>query len=92
MLRTFTVLSSKNTIQYMAVQYEILPCPFCNKGEISCLYFPSVWSQKRTVTGSLPGKKSVSRSKENWIIKSGCSNCGKTQEEVEEKLKDEDII
>lgn len=76
----------------MAGQYEFLPCPFCEKGEISCLYFPGVWSQKMKRTRTLPGGGSVSKSKEIWIIKSGCSKCGKSQEEVEKELKNQGKI
>lgn len=71
----------------MGAQYEILPCPFCTVGEISCIYFPGVWSQKMKRTKTLPGSGSASKSKEIWIVKTGCSKCGKSQEEVEKELK-----
>lgn len=76
----------------MAGQYEVLPCPFCDKGQISCLYFPSVWSQKAKRTKTLPGGGSVSKSKEVWIIKTGCSACGKSSEDVEKELKAKGMI
>lgn len=31
----------------MAGQHEEIPCPFCGKGRIACLYFPSSYSVKR---------------------------------------------
>lgn len=55
-------------VNYMSKQYEILMCPFCHKGEISCLYFPSTISVKRNVTASLPSKGSISKSKDTWIV------------------------
>ncbi len=73
-------------------QYEILSCPFCHKGEISCLYFPSAVSVKRNVTASLPGRGSLNKSRETWIVKSGCLECGKSQEEIEKELKRGGII
>jgi hypothetical protein len=73
----------------MSKQYEFLVCPFCHKGEISCLYFPSAVSVKRNVTASLPGKGSISKSRETWIVQSGCINCGKGKDEVERELRKE---
>ena len=73
-------------------QYEILPCPFCGKGQIQCIYFPSAWSQKRKSTKTLPGKGSFRKSSEEWIIQSGCSKCGKSEEEVEKELRKKGII
>jgi hypothetical protein len=42
----------------MAGQYEELSCPFCDKGKIRCLYFPSAWSVKIKRTKTLPGGNS----------------------------------
>ncbi|MEM3112544.1 MAG: hypothetical protein QXY90_05845 [Candidatus Anstonellales archaeon] len=73
-------------------QYEMIDCPFCKKCGVSCMWFPAAVSVKRNVTASLPGQGSLSKSRETWIIKSGCLECGKTQEEVEKRLKQEGII
>jgi transcription elongation factor Elf1 len=73
-------------------QYEELVCPFCGKGKISCLYFPSVWSEKRSLTATFGSRRKLKKSKESWIIQSGCNVCGKSKEEVEKKLKEENII
>ncbi|MGI0086810.1 MAG: hypothetical protein ACREBI_02470 [Nitrosotalea sp.] len=70
-------------------QYEILACSFCKKGQISCIWFPSAISIKRNITASLPGKGSVSKSRNIWIVKSGCSECGKSQDEVEKQFQKE---
>ena len=76
----------------MAGQYEVLSCPFCDKGQITCLYFPSVMTEKRSVTATFGGKSKKKLTSEIWLIQSGCSNCGKNQEEVEKELKRKDII
>lgn len=70
-------------------QYEILLCPFCKKGQINCKWFPSAISIKRNSTASLPGKGSVNKSRDTWIVQSGCSDCGKSQEDVEIQLRKE---
>lgn len=76
----------------MPGQYEVLPCPFCEKGEIQCLYFSGVWGEKRTGRSSLGSGKSIKKSSDNWIIQSGCSICGKSEDEVEKKLRKDGII
>ena len=75
----------------MVGQYEILKCPFCDKGEISCLFFPSSYSVHHVRSGK--GRSNIpQKSSETWIIQSGCSFCGKTREEVEKELKNKGII
>ncbi len=76
----------------MPGQYEELSCPFCDKGRIACLYFPSALSIKRSGARSLPGKTSFHKSSDEWIIQSGCKVCGKSQEEVERELRKKNII
>lgn len=76
----------------MTAQYEELSCPFCDKGRIACLYFPSQWSVKAKRTKTLPGGGSVSKSAEVWLIQSGCKFCGKSAEEVEKELRRKEII
>ena len=73
-------------------QYEQLSCPFCEKGVINCRYYMSAVSVKRSVTASLPGKSSPHKSKEVWIIQTGCSVCEKTKEEVEKEFKKRGVI
>lgn len=68
-------------------QYEVLACPFCKKGQISCMWFPSAVSVKRNMTASLPGKGSASKSRDTWIVKSGCLECGKSQEDVDKQFR-----
>jgi len=76
----------------MRGQYEELACPFCDKGKIPCWYIPGAWSHKMKRTKTLPGSGSVSKSADVWLIKSGCSVCGKSQEEVERELRKKGVI
>ncbi|MCM8803502.1 MAG: hypothetical protein NC827_09420 [Candidatus Omnitrophica bacterium] len=76
----------------MRGQYEELSCPFCDKGIIQCWYIPGAISVKRSGARSLPGKKVIEKSSDIWLIKSGCSVCGKSQEEIEKELKKKGII
>lgn len=72
--------------------YEELSCPFCDKGRIQDWYIPGAWNIKRVSTGSLPGKKDISKSSDVWLIQSGCNICGKSSEEVEKELRKKNII
>ena len=76
----------------MVGQYEILSCPFCDQGRIPCLYFPSVWGEKSSGRSSLGKGKKVTKSSDVWVIKSGCSNCNKSTEEVEKELRKKGVI
>ena len=69
-----------------------LSCPFCDKGRIQCWYIPGAWSERHTGRSSLGKGKSAKRSSDVWLIKSGCSICGRLQEEVERKLRKNKII
>jgi hypothetical protein len=76
----------------MGGQIEVLSCPFCDKGVIKCLYFPGALRVKRSGARSLPGKTAVSKTSDDWIIQSSCPVCGKSEEDVERKLKELNII
>ena len=66
------------------MEYDVKDCPFCGAKEcIRTLRFPSVTSEKRTVTASLPNKGAFRRSREEEIFQNGCPKCGKTAEEIE---------
>lgn len=75
----------------MAGQHEILSCPFCDKGQIPCLYFPSA-TKVRRLSGSFGKGNAFSKSADTWVVQSGCSNCSKSQEEVEKELRRKGII
>jgi len=68
-----------------------LACPFCDKGKIQCWYIPST-TKIRRLSGSFGKGMAYSKSSEVWLIKSGCSVCGKSQEDVEKELKKLNII
>ena len=76
----------------MAGQYETLLCPFCGKGQIQCLYFPGAIQERRHSTATFGHETRRSKSSDAWIVQSGCSVCGKSDEEVEKKLKEDGII
>ena len=69
-----------------------LACPFCDKGKIQCWYIPGAIQERRTGRSSLGSGKAVTKSSDFWLIQSGCSVCGKSLEEVEKKLGEENII
>ena len=75
----------------MAGQPEQLSCPFCDKGVISCTYFPGAWSVRQNKSRVLKGSQKV-KSSDVWIIRSDCNACGKSEDEVEQKLKQDNII
>jgi len=71
-----------------------IECPFCHKMTISAIHHPPVL---QTSVSRAAGRTSTKfyQTKEKTEITSGCSNCGKSQKEVEKALKegsqDEDI-
>jgi hypothetical protein len=64
----------------------ILDCPFCHQKTISAIHYPPVLQTKVTLVGS---NRSTSNyyTKEKTEITSGCSNCGKSQKEIQKALK-----
>ena len=71
-------------------QYGIIPCPFCDKGQIDYKYYPSEISVKRGATSSLGRVSSFSKSRETKIIQSDCPVCGKTAEEISKELENQE--
>lgn len=70
------------------IQHEDIPCPFCGAGKISCDHIPSVWSEKRDGKNALGSGKSITKSLEEWDVKSDCPNCGKTANEIKRAIKE----
>jgi hypothetical protein len=60
---------------------------FCDKGKIEIWYTPVVWTVRRTERSSFGERKSIKKSSNIWIIKSGCDIYGKSQEKVKKGLK-----
>lgn len=68
----------------MLKEKQIWDCPFCGKNTIQVVFFPrSIRPYKTSWGGSKPGWKI---SKEQVIVQSGCSACGKSLEEVEKDI------
>ena len=64
-----------------------LSCPFCDKGKIQCWYIAGTTSQRNRSTATFGKVKERVKSSDIWLIQSGCSICGKSQEEVEKELR-----
>ena len=62
-------------------------CPFCGKDTISAVYIPPM-TEAHTTRTSAGSKTKFYQTEEKYEIQSGCSNCGKSQKEVERALKD----
>jgi len=85
------LLMNKNQNVIMSKQYEILACPFCDKGEIQCLFYPEAYAVRKVQSGK--GKSNtIRKSSSQWIIQSGCNSCGKDLESVEKELKHKNVI
>lgn len=74
------------------IEDEYLPCPFCDKGQIWCGHVPSRVNVKYSRTATFGKTKNKSKSREIWMVRSGCSKCGKSQEEVEKGLLEKGLI
>jgi hypothetical protein len=59
------------------------------KGKIITLHFPSIKQEKRSITATFGSRKLISKSKDVWIIQTGCNVCGKSKEDVK-KIKEEE--
>jgi len=64
-----------------------LECPFCHKMTITAIHYPPVL---QTSVSRAAGRTSTKfyQTKEKTEVTSGCSNCGKSQKEVEKALKE----
>ena len=61
-----------------------IQCPFCGKQTITILHIPFV--SKTFTSKSRAGGKVTRIQKERYNVMSGCSECGKSQKEVEKAL------
>lgn len=73
-------------------QYEVWDCPFCGQNTVCVIRFPKSVSVKRSKTASLPRSQGFHANPDVYGISSRCSKCGKTQEEVEKKLKSDGML
>jgi len=62
-----------------------IECPFCNKKTINAIHYPPIL---QTSTSRAAGRSITKyyQTKEKTEITSGCSNCGKSQKEIEKAL------
>jgi len=74
----------------MAKEVRVLKCPFCKRGEIETVYFPSVLHKRKGTWGGY--KPTFKRSADDMIVTSAkCPNCGKSGKEIQKSLKKESI-
>ena len=75
----------------MFLTKEYVECPFCKKGLIELLHRPKTVQIKRTYgagSGTIPRTSS-----EKWLVLGdSCVECGKTNSEITNKLKEKGII
>ena len=65
---------------------ELIECPFCGKQTIAANFKPSVL-QIRGSRGSGQSGKMTFRTRSDYIIISGCKECGKSQKAVQDKFE-----
>jgi hypothetical protein len=73
------------------IECEEIPCPFCN-GEIPVGLVRGCWTEKRHVTATFGARHDKRKTKDVFIIHTGCKNCGKSKEEIEKELKRKNMI
>lgn len=66
-----------------------IECPFCHKKTIKAYYWPPSREVKTSRSAGAGSKTKWYKVPERWHIASGCSNCNKTQKEVEKAFKKE---
>jgi len=70
------------------IEQEEIPCPFCGIGKIPCDHVPSMVNVKVNLSATVGKIKKKSKSSDIWNIKSSCSNCGKTADEIKKAMKE----
>jgi hypothetical protein len=75
----------------MFLNRHYLECPFCKKGTIELIERPSSYHHRRTYGA---GKGSIfEKAKEQFmVVTDKCSECGKTNEEITKKWKEDGVI
>ena len=69
------------------------PCPFCDKGVIEVLVRPKSYRLSKQ-TGGKGGRATVKRKVESQtiVLSQSCSVCGKTNEEINKKFRDDGVL
>jgi hypothetical protein len=68
-----------------------IECPFCKKEAVKAIYYPPVLQMKKSRSAAAGTKTKFYHTKEKLEIISGCSNCGKSKEEIIKALKGKEI-
>lgn len=71
----------------LPIQEIMLECPFCGRKGVKSLYYPPSIRAK-TSRVSAGAKTKLYKINEIYEIVSGCSKCGKSQEEVEKAFRE----
>ena len=68
-----------------------IECPFCKKDTVKAIYYPPVLQMKKSRSAAAGTKTKFYHTKEKLEIISGCSNCGKSKEEIMKALRRKEI-
>lgn len=71
----------------MQKEIKILKCPICDEADIKVIYKPPMKKENLTTTVGGNKFKGSSKSKEKWIAKEDCPNCGASKSKIERALK-----
>lgn len=74
------------------LDYEYWPCPFCGKGTIELMVKKGAFSAKRTACRAGRGVTMRRSKSESVVVSDACPNCGKKDEEMEKKWREEGLI
>lgn len=68
-------------------------CPFCSTGDITITKFLGVTSVKRKRTATFGSAVVKRRSPDTFVVSTkSCPVCGKSGEEIQKKLEEENLI
>jgi hypothetical protein len=68
-----------------------IECPFCKSESVKAIYCPPVLKIKRCRSAAAGTKTKFYRTREKLEVISGCSNCGRSREEIIKALKEKKI-
>ena len=68
------------------------PCPFCDKGNIEVMIKSSVFSAKRTSCRAGRGTTMRKTKSQSFVVSDKCPVCGKTDEEIEKKWREDGLF
>lgn len=71
----------------MIGENKIIPCPFCDKGEIKCFHIPHSIVEKRSKSSTFGVTVKKIRTPPVWEAENDCPVCGKTKKQIQKRLK-----